>query len=265
MPTGDETEIMKFMLEEGGGELHEVKIANHMGWRVDYARSVLGSMGRRDFIDVLATGRIRLTERGLRTIHGKRPGEEQEERPRLSAEQKYQKFISSTGKQLEPAVDKLMSQLVRPKFAGPPSGKGGARKQEMRALIAKHKKETEKQRGAWRQESTERREYVKRFVGGLRGKSDEQEPEATAGPSPKEGNRWRDLLVEPEATAGPSPASPERSPSPEVSRWRDLLVEPEATAGPSPQQGASPGVNRWRHLLEELQKPVPRIGREGQT
>jgi len=39
-----------------------------MGLRIDYLRSILGSMGRRDFIDVSASGKIELVEKGWKAL-----------------------------------------------------------------------------------------------------------------------------------------------------------------------------------------------------
>jgi len=70
MPTTDEKNILKILEEEGGelGELHEVKISGYMGLRLDYLRSILDSMGRRDLIDVMANGRINIADKGWRAL-----------------------------------------------------------------------------------------------------------------------------------------------------------------------------------------------------
>ena len=196
MPTGDEAKIMKLLEEEGGGELHEVAVANYMGWRVDYARSVLGSMGRKELIDVLKSGRIRLAERGMRAI-GATPRWEREQGPRLSPEEKYAKWMSATpNTPPEAPAEKTIPRDLRPE-PQPRSEKGAARRKEMRELIAKHKEETQKQRDAWREESAKRKEYVK----GLVGSSGSQRPAATAAPSPKPEppsagatSQWREVL-----------------------------------------------------------------------
>jgi len=73
MATPDEREILSIIDEEGkDGACHEVKIAKCMGLRIDYLRSILGSMGRRDFIDVFASGKIELVEKGWKAL-GKTP------------------------------------------------------------------------------------------------------------------------------------------------------------------------------------------------
>jgi len=74
MPTTDEKNILKILEEEGGelGELHEVKISRYMGLRLDYLRSILDSMGRRDLIDVFANGKVNIADKGWRAL-GKNP------------------------------------------------------------------------------------------------------------------------------------------------------------------------------------------------
>ena len=71
MPSTDEKNILK-ILEEEGGELHEVKISRYMGLRLDYLRSILDSMGRRDLIDVFANGKVNIADKGWRAL-GKAP------------------------------------------------------------------------------------------------------------------------------------------------------------------------------------------------
>ena len=71
MATRDERSVLEIVDEEGG-EASEVKIAKCMGLRLDYVRTILGSMGRRDFIDVLASGKIKLAEKGWKAL-GKTP------------------------------------------------------------------------------------------------------------------------------------------------------------------------------------------------
>ena len=71
MPTTDEKNILK-ILEEEGGELHEVKISRYMGLRLDYLRSILDSMGRRDLIDVFGNGTVNIADKGWRAL-GKNP------------------------------------------------------------------------------------------------------------------------------------------------------------------------------------------------
>lgn len=71
MPTTDERNILK-ILDEEGGEASEAKIAKCMGLRLDYVRTILGSMGRRNFIDVLASGKVKLAEKGWKAL-GKSP------------------------------------------------------------------------------------------------------------------------------------------------------------------------------------------------
>lgn len=74
MATHDEREILKIIEEEAGesGKLSEVKISRFMGLRLDYIRSILGSMGRRDLVDVSASGMINIVDKGWKAL-GKTP------------------------------------------------------------------------------------------------------------------------------------------------------------------------------------------------
>lgn len=73
MPTTDEKNILEILEEEGKeGELHEVKISKYMGLRLDYLRTILGSMGRRNLIDVFANGKAKIADKGWRAL-GKNP------------------------------------------------------------------------------------------------------------------------------------------------------------------------------------------------
>ncbi len=67
MPSPDENKILRFMGEEDG-QSSIVAVARMMGVRVDYARSICESLGRRDFIDVSANGKLGLTEKGWKAI-----------------------------------------------------------------------------------------------------------------------------------------------------------------------------------------------------
>ncbi len=70
MPTTDEKNILKILEEEGGepGELNEVKLSRYMGLRLDYIRSILDSMGRRDLIDVFTNGKVNIADKGWRVL-----------------------------------------------------------------------------------------------------------------------------------------------------------------------------------------------------
>jgi len=71
MPTPDEKKILK-IIDEEGGESNTVKISNAMGLRLDYLRSILDSMGRRDYIDVFRNGKVRIARKGWQVL-GKTP------------------------------------------------------------------------------------------------------------------------------------------------------------------------------------------------
>lgn len=69
MATPDERKVLK-IIEEKGEESHEVTIANEMGLRLDYVRTILSSMGARDYIDVLRSGKVKIADKGW-TVLGK--------------------------------------------------------------------------------------------------------------------------------------------------------------------------------------------------
>ena len=71
MATPDEREILK-IVEEEGGEAHEVTISNEMGLRLSYVRTIIASMGTRDYIDVSRSGKVTIADKGWRVL-GKSP------------------------------------------------------------------------------------------------------------------------------------------------------------------------------------------------
>ncbi len=71
MPTTDEKRVLE-IIDEEGGECKEGKVSREMGLRLDYIRTILGSMGRRDYIDVFKGGKIRIAHRGWKAL-GKKP------------------------------------------------------------------------------------------------------------------------------------------------------------------------------------------------
>ncbi|MBU1035670.1 MAG: hypothetical protein ABIK21_03550 [bacterium] len=71
MPTCNEREILK-IIDEEGGECSEVKISRCMGLGLTYVRSMLVSMGIRDYIDVFRSGKVIIADKGWRAL-GKSP------------------------------------------------------------------------------------------------------------------------------------------------------------------------------------------------
>jgi hypothetical protein len=116
MPTTDEKNILKILEEEGGelGELHEVKISKFIGLRLDYLRSILSSMGRRDLIDVFGNGKSKITDKGWRAL-GKTPPSPWEglagtkESEPESPEDKYKRWLSGKAKE-EPKEERLSKE-----------------------------------------------------------------------------------------------------------------------------------------------------------
>jgi len=98
MPTSDEKRVLE-IIDEEGGECSEVKVSGEMGLRLDYIRTILGSMGRRDYIDVLKRGKVRIAHKGWKVL-GKQPkfrtpweslAGTEEETP-LTPEERYKKW-----------------------------------------------------------------------------------------------------------------------------------------------------------------------------
>lgn len=102
MPTPDEKNVLEVLDEEGkGGELSEVQIAKFMGVRLDYIRTILGSMGRRNFIDVFASGKIKLAEKGWKAL-GKNPSLPYGMKPSgppESPEERYKRWLEGKASQ----------------------------------------------------------------------------------------------------------------------------------------------------------------------
>lgn len=108
MATRDERTVLE-ILEEEGGQSNEVKIARSMALRLDYVRTILGSMGRRDFIDILASGKIRLAEKGWKVL-GKTPsssfGGMAPSGPPESPEKRYKRWMKGEKPKEEKSQEK---------------------------------------------------------------------------------------------------------------------------------------------------------------
>ncbi len=119
MPTTDEKNILKILEEEGGepGELNEVKLSRYMGLRLDYIRSILDSMGRRNLVDVFKNGKVNIADKGWRAL-GKTPPSPlgkiakslgiKESKPQ-SSEDKYKRWMSGEPEE-EPKEEKLSKE-----------------------------------------------------------------------------------------------------------------------------------------------------------
>jgi len=64
MPSGSELEVLKIIAEKE--ETTPFYISRRMGsaWGADYIRMLCNSLGRNDYIDVLASGKLRITAKG---------------------------------------------------------------------------------------------------------------------------------------------------------------------------------------------------------
>lgn len=63
MPSGSELEVLK-IIEEKGGKATIVLISQRMKIETSYARLLCISLGRADYIDVLASNECRITPKG---------------------------------------------------------------------------------------------------------------------------------------------------------------------------------------------------------
>jgi len=97
MATPDEREILK-IVEEEGGESHEVRISNEIGLRLSYVRTILASMGVRDHIDVSRSGRVTIADKGWQVL-GKSPRVpgmdfQEEAEPPATARERFERYMS---------------------------------------------------------------------------------------------------------------------------------------------------------------------------
>lgn len=51
-----------------GGQLHILRVAGCMGITSNYARTICNSLGRADYIDLLASGWCKITPKGLKEL-----------------------------------------------------------------------------------------------------------------------------------------------------------------------------------------------------
>ena len=100
MPSGTEIQILR-ALKERGGESHLSGIAKKIRLSSDYAKIVCRSLGRADYLDLLGTGKVRLTSKGWKAVGGREEEKETEEdgsseakkKGPESREEKYQRWI----------------------------------------------------------------------------------------------------------------------------------------------------------------------------
>ena len=110
MPTPDEKKILE-IIDDEGGETKETGISRQMGLRLDYLRSILDSMGRRDYIDVFKGGKIRIAQKGWKAL-GKEPKFKTpwegsigiEDKTPLTPEEKYKKWTGQATENEEEAT-----------------------------------------------------------------------------------------------------------------------------------------------------------------
>ena len=67
MVSGTELEVLK-ALGELGGKAHVMRVAGKAGLRTNYAEMICNSLGRQDYMDVLASGTCELTAKGYQAL-----------------------------------------------------------------------------------------------------------------------------------------------------------------------------------------------------
>lgn len=68
MPSGSEKDVLR-LIEQEGGETTMGHIRNIFScYSSDYVRSIVGSLGRADYLDWLAGGRILITDKGRQAL-----------------------------------------------------------------------------------------------------------------------------------------------------------------------------------------------------
>lgn len=106
MATPDEREILK-IIEEEGGECHEVTISRGMGLRLDYVRTILTSMGARDYVDVSRSGKVTIADKGWRVL-GKTPSHPYatDSKPDETPEERFKRYMSKGTKKESSEIPK---------------------------------------------------------------------------------------------------------------------------------------------------------------
>ncbi|MCK4244067.1 MAG: hypothetical protein KAX20_00410 [Candidatus Omnitrophica bacterium] len=107
MPTPDEKRALD-IIDEEGGECSELKVSQEIGLRLVYIRTILNSMGRRDYVDVLKGGKVRIAHRGWKAL-GKQPKfltpweslANTDEKIPLTPEERYKKWTGQKTKDEE--------------------------------------------------------------------------------------------------------------------------------------------------------------------
>jgi len=97
MATPDERKILQ-IIEEKGGESHEVIIANEVGLRLVYLRTILASMGNRGYIDVFRSGKAVIIDKG-RKVLGRSPSGNLESLPDETPQERFERYMSRVAKE----------------------------------------------------------------------------------------------------------------------------------------------------------------------
>ena len=70
MPSGTEMKVLKG-IKKRGGETNLFGVAKEIGLSTDYAKIVCRALGMADYLDIFRTGKIRLTNKGWKTVGGR--------------------------------------------------------------------------------------------------------------------------------------------------------------------------------------------------
>jgi len=94
MATPDERKILK-IIEEEGGQTHEVTVSKGMGLRPDYIKSILKSMGARDYVNVFLSGKVEIADKGWMVL-GRTPPPlyGTDSIPNETSEERFKRYIS---------------------------------------------------------------------------------------------------------------------------------------------------------------------------
>ncbi|MDO9585287.1 MAG: hypothetical protein Q7I93_02250 [Syntrophales bacterium] len=100
MPSGTEMKVLKG-LKKKGGETNLFGVAKEIGLSTDYARIVCRALGMADYLDMLSTGKVKLTPKGWKAVGGRdeetsrdESAEAQKKKPE-SRQEKFEHWKSS--------------------------------------------------------------------------------------------------------------------------------------------------------------------------
>jgi hypothetical protein len=104
MATPDERKILE-VIEEKGGESHESAITKAMGRRLDSVRTILTSMGSRDYVNVFLSGKVEIADKGW-SVLGRTPSlpYAMDSIPNETPEERFKRYMSKEAKGESPGL-----------------------------------------------------------------------------------------------------------------------------------------------------------------